>query len=266
MNEFIINTLTLLQRVEQHASTPEQLEALKNSKLTLHLILGRGESGEFAEFLKSRGQSYPPPFLSFTTKEEADAWLRNHPAPPHGATIEAAGESYTVAYRREPDFRKLLPLPSKEEMAQLEATEEEGEAEEEVPPPSPSHGTRIDFFDCYKRTLFYLYELEQPPSSPEELMAIWTAKIAFDFIGYVGEWHGFEEYMESIRAPRNSRPLQSFATREDADSWLEHQPEPLPPAVVAIGSELFSVGYNRRRGLRLLIRIPPQQELDAGAP
>jgi len=266
MNESITRKLTLLHQVERHAFTPGQLEALKNSKLALHLIIGRGESGEFAEFLKSRGHSRQPPLHSFATKEEADAWLRNHPAPPHGARIEAADVLYTVAYRREPDFRKLLRLGPKEELAQLEATEEEGEAEEEGPPPSPSHGTRIDFFDCYKRTLFYLYELEQHPCSPEELEAIKTAKLTFEFIADVGEWHGFEDYLEIIRSAGTSRPVQSFATRQEADDWLERQPEPLPPAVVAIGSELFSVGYNRKWGLRLLIRIPTPQELDAGAP
>lgn len=259
-------TLGLLHKVERHASTAEQVDALKNSKLALHLIMGRGEAGEFAEFLNSRGHFRPPHLLSFATEEEADAWLRNHPAPPHGARIEAADVLYTVAYRREPDFRKLLRLGTREELAQLEATEEEGDAEEESPPPSPSHGTRIDFFDCYMRTLFYLYELEQHPSSPEDLEAIRNAKFSFEFIGHVGEWHGFEEYMETIRSTTSSPPLQFFTSREEADVWLEQQPEPPPPAVVAIGSDLYSVGYNRRRGLRVLIRIPTQQELDAGAP
>jgi hypothetical protein len=49
-------------------------------------------------------------------------------------------------------------------------------------------------------------------------------------------------------------------------AWLERPHSPPIRAVVTIRSELFSVGYNRRRGLRLLTRIPSQQELDTGAP
>ncbi|QRK08692.1 hypothetical protein JQX13_00430 [Archangium violaceum] len=109
----------------------------------------------------------------------------------------------------------------------MEGDEEEGGegADDEVCPPHPRHGAKFDFFD---------FELEQRISSPEELEAIRTARIAFHFVMHVGEYHGFEAYQET---------LQSFATRQDAEAWLE----------------------NQSRGLRVLIRIPTQQELDAGA-
>jgi hypothetical protein len=121
-------------------------------------------------------------------------------------------------------------------------------------------------FKLFNKSIFHLHELEQRTTSPEELEAIRTVKIAFSFVLHVGEWYGFDEYLESIQLARTSGPLESFATREEADAWMEKQPEPPPPAVVAIGSELYSVGYNRRRAVRALIRIPTQQELDTGAP
>jgi hypothetical protein len=264
--ELIKKTLSLLNEVERHASSSEQHDALKNSRVTLHFILGRGEAGEFEEFFESFDTAPLLPVLRFQTREDADIWLRNHPAPPHGAIIGAADALYTVAYMREPDFRKLLRVPSKEELAQMEEAEDEEDAEDETAPPNPSDGTRFSFFNLYRWACFHLYVMEQRISSPEELEAIRTAKIAFDFVTYVGEEHGFEEYLEGIRSSRASRALLSFATRQEADAWLKNQPEPPPPAVIAIGNELYSVGYDRRRALRVLIRIPTQQELGAGAP
>lgn len=139
----------------------------------------------------------------------------------------------------------------------MDEAEEEEAPEEELSPPNPSHGSRFSFIDFFKWTSFHLYEMEKRISSLEELEAIRAAKIAFHFVMDVGEQHGFEDYRETVLSSRTSRPLQSFATREEADSWLTKQPEPPSPMVVAIGSELYSVGYNRLRALRVLIRIPP---------
>lgn len=260
----IKSALALLHGMERHASTAEQHDALKNSRMALHFIMERNEAGEFEGYLESFNTEPLSPVLSFATKEEADVWLRAHPAPPHGAIIGVGSSLYHVAYSRELEHRKLLPLPSQEEWAQMEEVEEE--VEEELSAPKPRHGTRFSLFDLFDKTCFHLYEMEQRMSSPEELEAIRTAKIAFHFVMDVGEHHGFEEYLDTLHSSWTSRPVQSFTTREEADSWLEKQPEPPPSAVAAIGSELYSVGYNRRRRLRVLIRIPPQQELDTGAP
>jgi hypothetical protein len=266
--DLITSTLRQLQEVERYASTSEQHGALENCRLVLHFIMGRGESAEFMGYFQGFNTALLTPVLSFATKEEADTWLRNHPAPPHGATIGAAGARYSLAYSRELELRKLLRLPSEEEFARMEGAgeETEEEAEEEQIPPHPGHGTRFNFFDCFNWTCFHLYEMEKRISSPEELEAIRAARIAFHFVMDVGEYHGFEEYRETVHASRTSHPLQAFATREEADSWLAKQPEPPSPAVVAIGSELYSVGYNRLRALRVLSRIPTQQELGARAP
>jgi hypothetical protein len=270
--DLITITLRQLQRVERYASTAEQREALENCRLILHFILGRGESAAFTDYFQGFNTAPLTPVLSFATNEDADTWLRNHPAPPHGATIGVAGERYSLAYSRELEHRRLLRLPSEEELAQMEESGEEAEeeteteTETELPPPHPRHGTRFKFFDFFKWTSFHLYEMEKRISSPEELEALRAARIAFHFVMDMGEYHGFEEYRETVHSSRTSHPLLSFAAREEADSWLAKQPEPPPPAVLAIGSALYSVGYNRLRAVRVLIRIPTQKELDARAP
>jgi hypothetical protein len=258
--DFIQNTLARLHEVERHASTSEQCDALETSKLLLHFILGRGEEDEFKGFFESFDTTPVTPLRSFATREEADTWLRNHPAPPHGATIAAANDLYTVVDARTLNHRKLLRQPSPEELAQMDEEEEAPE------PPKASTGKRFSLFKLYMKTCDALYQMEKRISSPEELEAIRTAKISFDFVMNEGEEYGVEDYLESIRSARTSRPLESFATREEAETWLATQPEPLHPAVVAIGNELYSAGYNRHRGLRLLLRIPTQQELDTRAP
>jgi hypothetical protein len=261
----LMRTLRLLHDVDRHATTPEQQEAIRDSRIALYFILERNEVGAFEEYLKNFNAGPLTPVLSFPTKEEADTWLESHPAPPHGAFIGVGDLLYHVAYVRELKHRKLLPLPTQDEWARMKEEPEEEEAEEESNDPPPKLGTEFHLFDLLNVVCFHLYEMEQRMSSPAELEALKTAKIAFHFVMWTGEGHGFEEYLETLHSSRTSPPLLSFSTREETDSWLATQPEPPPPAVVAIGRDLYSVGYNRRRGLRVLLRIPTPQELDAGA-
>ncbi len=253
-----------LQRVGQHATTSQQHDALKNSRIILYFIMGRNESGEFTHYFNNFHTAHPSSVCSFDTKEEADTWLFNHPAPPHGATIEAANTHYTLAYSRDLNHRKLLRHLSDEELALSEETEEDTEdsAGEEPPLPEPGPGTQLVLFDFFLWTSFHLYAMEKRISDPEEIEAIRAAKIAFEFVMHQGEAHGFAEYWQTLRTSSSSPPRQSFRTWEEANGWLALQPEPPHPEVVAIGSEFFSVGYDRLRRLRVLIRLPTQQELD----
>ncbi|MFP2903759.1 hypothetical protein ACLESD_01540 [Pyxidicoccus sp. 3LFB2] len=261
--ELIQSTLTVLREVEPQASTSEQFDALQASRTLLHFIHGRGDSAEFTKFVESFGTAPLTPLFSFSTREEADDWLRNHPAPPHGAIIRAANDFYSVADVRELNHRKLLRLPPQEDYGPLDAAEDEVEAEE-APVPKPRVGERFSFFELYSSTCHHLHELEKRTSSPEQLEALRTAKVSFDFVMHLGEERGVEDYLESIRSARTAPPLRGFASQEDADAWLMTEPEPPIPAVVAIGNELYAVGYNRRRGKRQLSRLPTQHELAVG--
>lgn len=122
-SEFIQKTLSVLDSVARYATTPEQREALRIARLTFHFILGRGEAGEFEDFFKGFDTDPLKPILTFTTLEEANLWLRNHPAPPHGAIIGAGGSLYTVAYSPSLVHRKLLRIPSQAELDAMDESE-----------------------------------------------------------------------------------------------------------------------------------------------
>lgn len=257
-SELILRTLALLHGMERYASTSEHHDALANSKLILHFILARDEGGAFEAYLKAFNTEPQRALLSFTTKAEADSWLRAHPAPPHGALVGVGDALFQVAYSRELEHRKLLPLPSQKEWARMQADEEESEAEPRVHSPRP--GEPLSLFDLFMQTTQYLHELEPRLSSPEEHEALRVAKIAFHFVMELGEDHGFEAYLRTFDDSKSPRPRLAFATREEAESWLAKQPEPPPPAVVVIGGELYSVGYHRIRSQRVLLRLPTPQE------
>jgi hypothetical protein len=54
-------------------------------------------------------ESNDPPFVvaSFDTREEAEAWLANHPHPPDPASVLIANEFHDVVYDRETNLRRL---------------------------------------------------------------------------------------------------------------------------------------------------------------
>ncbi len=58
----------------------------------------------------------PSPLCSFSTREEADAWLKNHPSPPHGASVRVGKEELSVGYWRESGLRTLLRFPESQDL------------------------------------------------------------------------------------------------------------------------------------------------------
>lgn len=110
--------------------------------------------------------------------------------------------------------------------------------------------------DLIDRTLRLLHEIEQRPLSPEESEALKTAKIALHFIVERGERHGLEDYLKGFDSNAPPSPLHSFSTREEADSWLSNHAAPPHGAIVSIAGTRYSVGFNRKSGLRVLVRIP----------
>ena len=100
---------------------------------------------------------------------------------------------------------------------------------------------------------------------PEELESLRAARIAFEFVMAMGEDHGFADSRSTLFASTATPPRQSFATREEADTWLATQPQPPLPAVVAIGGARYFLGYHRLKQQRVLIRLPMTHALDPGA-
>jgi hypothetical protein len=110
--------------------------------------------------------------------------------------------------------------------------------------------------DLFDKTLLLLHKVEQRAHSPEEFEALKTAKIALHFIQAIGESYGFEDYLQNFNAEAPPAPLLSFATREEADSWLKNHPVPPHGAVIGIAEARYSVGFERKSGLRVLVRVP----------
>lgn len=107
--------LDCLYRTRADSQLPEDQELLDVAANAIHFISSSGKLHAFEDYLADMAADrHPPPICSFDTREEADAWLKNHPEPPHGASVSIAGKDYTVAYFRELKHRALLYRPSEE--------------------------------------------------------------------------------------------------------------------------------------------------------
>jgi hypothetical protein len=76
----------------------------------LRFIASAGQLDDFKSYLQELDANAPPRVVaSFDTREQAESWLKNHPSPPHCASILIAGRYHTVAYDRETNGRYLPP-------------------------------------------------------------------------------------------------------------------------------------------------------------
>ena len=134
---------------------------------TLRFISATGQLTAFGEYLEHVAAGGPPyAVASFDTREEAEAWLRNHPHPPVSANVLIANAYHDVVYDRATGTRRLLR----------------------------------------NRDLEY-YLAERRGGAPPVAIA-------------------------------------SFSDREEADAWLQSQPQPAPWAWVSIAGELYlAAGY-----------------------
>jgi hypothetical protein len=108
--------LDCLYRTRAASQSPEDQELLEAAANAIHFISSNGKLHAFEDYLADvAADRHPPPLCSFDTREAADAWLKNHSEPPHGAFVSIAGKDYTVAYFRELNHRALLYRPSLEE-------------------------------------------------------------------------------------------------------------------------------------------------------
>jgi hypothetical protein len=106
--------LALDQARDVLSASPEDVDALHSAALALHFVHAAGCAREFASFL-AHFDAPRPPLCSFTTREEADTWLKNHPSPPHGALVRVGEDEFTVGYWPQNGLRVLLRFPKDEE-------------------------------------------------------------------------------------------------------------------------------------------------------
>ena len=123
---------------EIRATTPSQArqELLDVIFDALLFIDSTGQTYAFEDYRKHLTSDDPPHVVaSFNTREEADAWLRDHPDPPSSAYILVADQYHHLIYIREKSHRRLFPHPVLEYY--LGARMREG-----LPPPVASFATR----------------------------------------------------------------------------------------------------------------------------
>ncbi|HEX5746058.1 MAG TPA: hypothetical protein VFZ09_07430 [Archangium sp.] len=105
-------------------SSPEDLKGLQCAALALHFVQESGCAQEFEHFVAHFDEPSPP-LCSFTTWEEADAWLKEHPSPPHGATVRVGEDEFSVGYWPQSDHRVLLRAPTYEPLDDVEEEDED---------------------------------------------------------------------------------------------------------------------------------------------
>jgi hypothetical protein len=116
--------LSALRQAHAHVRTDEGQESVDMALLAIHFILESGQEPLFENFLGNFDSNIPrPPLCSFGTREEADTWLNAHPRPPHSASVEIAGQRYSVGYARDSGLRVLVRRPALEEPGLTEQDE-----------------------------------------------------------------------------------------------------------------------------------------------
>jgi hypothetical protein len=157
----------LLAEIRATTQSQEQQELLDVLFDALLFIDSTGQTYAFEDYRKHLASDDPPRVVaSFNTREEADAWLKEHPDPPSSAYVLVADHYHHLIYIREKSHRRLFPHPVLEHY--LGARMREG-----LPP-----------------------------------------------------------------------PLASFATRQEAEAWLQSQPAPPRQAVIQIAGESYLAVYH----------------------
>jgi ABC-type nitrate/sulfonate/bicarbonate transport system substrate-binding protein len=168
----------LLGRLHEETPSPEEKQRLLLAQDALRFISATGQLHGFEHYRKSLDDKAPPLVIAaFDTHEEAEAWLKAHPEPPHNANVLIAGKYHTVVHSRERNRRYL--------------------------PPSPV----IEF------------------------------------------------YLEDMISNGLPSPAAAFSTREEAEAWLNSQPEPPRQVFITIAGEYYLTAYHYRIKLRALYPI-----------
>jgi hypothetical protein len=136
--ELIIKATDFLAEMGITPQSQEQQEFLDVIFDALLFIEATGQTYAFEDYRKHLVSDDPPRVVaSFNTREEADAWLREHADPPSSAYILVADQYHHLIYIREKNHRRLFPHPVLEYY--LGARMREG-----LPPPVASFATRVE--------------------------------------------------------------------------------------------------------------------------
>lgn len=105
------DVMDLLARIRANTPSEDEQALLETAINAILFITSTGQRYAFADFLEYLESNSPPPVVAaFKAREEAEAWLNNHPEPPDSTLVLIAGQYHTVAYLRELNHRRLIPL------------------------------------------------------------------------------------------------------------------------------------------------------------
>jgi hypothetical protein len=109
------------------------------------------------------------------------------------------------------------------------------------------------------RTQDFFTKLREEPESVEDRERIQVILDALHFISATGQYSPFAEYLEHVEAGGPPYVVASFATREEAETWLKEHPNPPDSASVLIENAYYSVLYDRDTNTR---HLPRTRDLD----
>jgi len=204
------------------SASPEDVEALVSAAYAIHFIELSGHEYNFEDYLAGFN------------------WPKNHPRPSQTTPLLMGGAHYCVAYSLDSGLPTLLRLPTAEALARLDEPTAQGR---------------------FGRILLTLHKAREClVSFPQHVEALTSAEVALHYIQESGLSDSFAEYLADTSSVPIS-PVRSFATRDEADTWLKNHPRPPHGGWVLIGQDRYSVGYWRESGRRVLLRVPTEEEL-----
>jgi hypothetical protein len=178
ISKLLLETQELLGRLHEETASAEEQKRFLVGLNALRFISDLGQPYEFEEYLKDCAANGPPLVIAtFDTREEAEAWMKNHPSPPHHANILIAGKYFLTAYAPDINHRAILRDPA------------------------------------------------------------------------------FAHYLKEMIQDGLPAPVATFNTLEEANTWLQGQPEPPRQVFVTVAGEYYLAVYHYNVKLRALYPI-----------
>ncbi len=135
-SKLISQAMKFLGEISEKSPTPEQQELLDLMFEALLFIDSTGQVYAFEDYRQYVASDDPPRVLAaFDTREEAEAWLKQHPEPPSSAYVLVADQYHMLVYHRGMNHRRIFPHPVLEYYLG-------GRLRAGLPPPVASFATR----------------------------------------------------------------------------------------------------------------------------
>jgi hypothetical protein len=106
----IMDAQELLGKNREHAQSPEEKELLLLAIDALWFVWRNGQTYEFESYRKDVESEAPPRVIaSFSTRDEAEVWVKARPQSPDLALVLIADEYHVVLSSRDEQRRALVP-------------------------------------------------------------------------------------------------------------------------------------------------------------